>query len=136
MNNLLTPRFKVIGSFPDSPFHEKEILDAVKYEENKFYLVRKNKKNYWVSQFPNIFRKLEWWENRTEEEMPKYLKSGMGNDNQIHKIEYWDMSFDKPIGVVKDLGYKKSVCDLGLFKNEYQYQPSTEAEYTDYMNSL
>jgi hypothetical protein len=61
---LMLPRFNVIADYPNSSF---DIGDILEQDE-------KHKTNYWVKlqlytsrypdKYPNIFRKLEWWEER------------------------------------------------------------------------
>ena len=136
MNDLLTPRFEVIAGYPNMFMYIGAILthdNTAKawlfYEKDRpvFCGVQNPEK------YPNIFKKLEWWEYRTEEEMPKYVK--IQNDTEIVKIEKWDMK--TMFGIEKINGTLREGCDLLLWKNKpEQYQPATEEEYNSYINSL
>ncbi len=59
--DLLQPRYKVIADYPYNKRHRVGQIIAEPLES--FY-----------DKYPYIFRKLEWWEERTVEEMPKYVK--------------------------------------------------------------
>jgi hypothetical protein len=77
---LLQPRYKVIADWPGSPLRIGCILqDDVEscfiiYPDGSKDLtssyVWRNKANY-----PHLFKKLEWWEERDEKDFPKYIKS-------------------------------------------------------------
>jgi len=74
---LMTPRFKVIGDYPNSLFKIDEVLIG---DERIF--CDENSKRY--SDFPNIFKLLEWWEERNLEDLPKYLEN-LDFSYPIHK---------------------------------------------------
>lgn len=71
VEELLKPRYKVIADYPNSEFPVGII--AYKYYAEWVFL------NGIVSTihlpaYPNIFKKLEWWEEREEKDMPEYVK--------------------------------------------------------------
>lgn len=116
---LLKPRFEVIAEYPYSEYPIgliliQELTNCFRYKsENKRYtMVLKD-----IEKYPHLFRKLNWWEKRTEEEMPKKVKSiEFGG---VYEIVKWDMK--------NHIGYidieKREVCDLMIFKPEYGYLP-------------
>lgn len=115
---LLIPRYEVIGLYPNSPFSMGQIIiDKTKLETEKDVASLLRHYKYEYHKYPNIFRKMNWWENREDEEMPKKLKSLI--DDSIYEIELWDN--------VNKIGFidvkKRSVCDLKCFKPEYGYIP-------------
>lgn len=135
IDNLLTPRFKIIADFPDNSYGEVgTILDR---NWSKFPNDNETEKPIWsISDFPNLFKKLEWWEERKESDMPSYLK----------KIGYVD-SFNNP---VKDIYIKirthfttnesdsRYKTILSFTSNDLKYgadstysgwEPATEEEY-------
>ena len=45
---------------------------------------------HYPEQYHKIFTQLEWWEDRDESEMPKYLKSSI--DNEVIKVTRYSVS--------------------------------------------
>lgn len=83
---LLKVRYKVIADYPDSKFNEGDIL--VEQDEkafNQFTLYRNGKGigfwNYDFGKYPHLFKKLQWWEEREESDMPEYVKT----DEAVYK---------------------------------------------------
>lgn len=112
---LLRPRWKVIAEFPDSSFILNEIIESDTFTTMKDY-------KYKMECFPALFKKLEWWEERDEKDMPEYLKYkgtdylryGSPQVNEIVKVE----SF------CEDSVNSKYGCDWIIF-----YEPATEEEF-------
>jgi len=125
MENLLSPRFKVIADYPKSIYNIGEIIDN---GYDSLFCDEKSKK---FSDYPNLFKKLNWWEKRNSAEMPKYLKQKVEPDIDIfhyEKIIRWEM--DNIIGVISDKD--RTCCDLDLWKTTNQYLPATKEEYESY----
>lgn len=123
VSELLKPRFKVIADFPDSDYKVWNIEDRdwTKYvngeDETDGVLWR-------ISDFPHLFKKLEWWEERSQEEMPKYIKSIHG------KICDEVLQYDfKNFGV-----YIKSFNSISA--DIRNFIPATEQEYTQYLSLI
>lgn len=116
---LLKPRFEVIADYPDSEFKVGEIEDRdwMKYvngEDETDGILWK------ISDFPHLFRKLNWWEHRKVEDMPKKLIcKAITNDKIVRIIEEWDM--DLLVGWTNKA--KRQCCDLRAFNPEYGYFP-------------
>lgn len=114
---LLIPRFEVISDYPDSNVEVKSILTFNNFvygtgEPQKF--VRNPEK------YPYLFRKLNWWEYRKEEDMPKKLIcKAIPGDTEVQEVLKWDML--NLIGFVNI--EKRQVCDLRIFNPEYGYFP-------------
>lgn len=112
---LMNPRFEVIGDYPSSPNIVGTILECPDFGQNSI--------RHWIEyhgRYPNIFRKLNWWEYRTKEQMPKRLIcKAIPNDNSIEEIEEWDMK--RLWGWIN----KKERTGAGLlsFNPEYGYFP-------------
>jgi len=64
VEELLKPRYKVIADYPYNPVEVGELECSDTEEQGKF-----------LDQFPHLFKKLEWWEERKECDMPEYVKS-------------------------------------------------------------
>ena len=80
---LLKSRVKVIAPYPNSPYKVGEILTEFFFDNgNSYFSVNKDEKTFpdrvinsrTINECPNIFRKMEWWEDRKIEDMPEYLK--------------------------------------------------------------
>jgi hypothetical protein len=67
--DILKPRYKVIADYPRSPY----VIGNIISDDDKEYTCE------YMSRFPAIFKPLEWWEDREESDMPKYVKSPNGN---------------------------------------------------------
>lgn len=70
---LLKPRWKVIADFPDSDYVVGNIEDRdwskyVNEEDETDGIV------WSISNFPHLFKELEWWEERAIEDLPDYVK--------------------------------------------------------------
>lgn len=138
IEELLKDRYKVIAPYPNSPY---KVGDPVVFSNvgNSFHItttwVRLDgdfvESENWDSiqklqEFPNIFKKLEWWEDRAIEDMPEYVKCIKTPDQKI-------MPGDILKPVWNGIGGKTGGHYIFLYTN--CFIPSTEAEYTNYINS-
>lgn len=128
MEDLLKPRFEIIADYPNNDFGKVgTIIDRDwRLEGGNNSGIAK------ISDYPNIFRKLNWWEKREESEMPMYLKDNEkigGGKVTYYKIEKWNMEL--MLGIIEN--GRKEVCSILTWTPEYTYQPATEEEY---LNSL
>jgi len=114
IDHFLTQRFEVIGDYPNSRYDVGEVFWAYTEMDESFYLA-----------YPNLFRKLNWWENRKEEDMPEYLKIDYNSNGSFkyYKIEKW--LHDNKVGKINDL----QVCSLNIWPPEKTFQPCSEEEY-------
>lgn len=115
---LLKPRYKVIADYPGSPFKVNDVLNE-RNGEDKFY--------NWIhmmESYPHLFRKISWWEDREEKDMPEYLS------RMIHGRK-----------VVKKLSGKNFLDDdymewqFGGY-NRNDFLPATKLEFTTYQSSI
>jgi len=120
---LLKPRFEVIADYPCSILDIGEVF--MTYETGMVYATENDKIS--ALDYPHLFRKIDWWEHRKEEDMPKKLKSLASKDNvdfdlekeEVFHIIEWDMN-----GMMGFLNIeKREVCDLEIFSPEYGYIP-------------
>lgn len=86
---LFKPRILLKSFYPHCPFEAGTIFSIDENGElySKEFGYPWSAKKIIVGDIikcPNIFRYLEWWEYRTEDEMPKYLKD---NINRIFKAD-------------------------------------------------
>lgn len=122
---LMKPRYEVIADYPFNPY---QIGDKVENISNTsvFLYARINDTDHLSSdidffdKYPHLFRKLNWWENRKAEDMPKRLIcKAIPGDTEIIEIEEWDI--DQLIGWRNKK--ERTVCDLRCFNPEYGYFP-------------
>lgn len=72
VKKLLQPRWEVIADYPDSAFEMGGIEDRdwtryVNGEDESDGII------WQISQYPHLFKPLEWWEKRKIEELPDYV---------------------------------------------------------------
>lgn len=130
MKNLLNPRFEVIAEYPNMLFKKNDILE---FPENMTNSDLQVKPFCWqtkpsislkkADKYPHLFKKLNWWEHRKVEEMPKYLVQTIEERKDVYKIKTWDMK--NGIGITKDRIY----CNLNFWKRNQCYFPSNKEDY-------
>ncbi len=97
---LLIERYKCIADYPENKFCKVgEILMG-------------NDSN--LCNYPHLFKKLEWWEERTPRDMPTYIKWG--------KLIYKNPSYNKTGFYVESIGWI-------YFSTTGEITPSTEEEF-------
>jgi hypothetical protein len=118
VEELMKPRFEVIADYPNNPYEINDVLtkiDGIQIYSNG----RRGMSITDLESFPNLFREMEWWEIRPEQDMPKYIKwvDDYG-DHEVLKVEEWES------GVAILDKSRRSIATMcrNLF-------PATEAEY-------
>lgn len=117
---LLKPRFEVIANYPNSNYKLYQVIEA---EENWF----EGRPASYFEEYPHLFKKLNWWEKRKLEDMPKKLKSLCNKDDKNFDIEKeevfnileWDMT--NFYGIINH--EKMQMCSLTSWSPEYGYIP-------------
>lgn len=127
---LLRPRYEIIADYPGNTKPIGTIIlcpdDAVgtifanlEYGANPVEELA----DYWCKyndRFPHLFRKLNWWEHRKVEDMPKRLICKAISDNtEVIEIQEWDMNW--LVGWIDKKA--RTCCDLTSFTPEYGYFP-------------
>lgn len=108
IEELLKPRYKVIAEYPQGFFKEGEIVytfcDA-KSPYRTWYISTEENGRVWqhgsCEKYPKVFKKLEWWEERKETDMPEYVKLNPKNKEdyptvslkEIYKVKKWSGGF-------------------------------------------
>lgn len=136
---LLRPRYKVIAQYPFSPHPIGHIIKTA--FGNKYF-----------DQYPHLFKKLEWYEERNIDEMPEYVKvvhEGCAKDTGLYcKVHKWHVYPDKWPYIKGQMGAEiEGYCPDYLARtelnfpgqiygrlNEAHLQPATLAEYEQYIN--
>jgi len=134
MKNLLNPRFKVIAEYPNTIFKKDDILERIKYKDTDINIseLLTNSKRCGINKlsglhfsdlekYPHLFKKLNWWDERKQDELPTYLKS----ETQVVKPE-WEL--------IEWQGrqYWRANTNEKLFGSHYKlesFTPSTKEEY-------
>jgi hypothetical protein len=107
-SELLTPRYEVIADYPSSIYKIGDEHNAITINMIAFF-----------EKYPNIFKKMNWWEKRTAQQMPKRVMSILDDKGDTFDIEEWDM--ENLIGWVDKK--ERTCCSLLTFKPEYGYIP-------------
>lgn len=114
--NLLKQRWKVIATFPDSDFEVGSIQDRdwCKYVNGEDTV---DGVLWSISDFPHLFRELEWWEERDIDDLPNFVKY----QNLIYKV--------KEKNLVSVRSEKHPLDGVGLDVAWSNCLPATEEEY-------
>jgi len=108
IERLMQPRYKVIADYPGRPSSMPigHILILDKFGAGKWWHEYTDLEPIHIDEgskrFPVVLKQLEWWEERTAEEMPEYVKlvknaKGFGlPDNCIRSVIEWDMNLKPP----------------------------------------
>ena len=126
--DLLMPRYKVIGNYPGCPhsmpighiltlnlvffdlrFHGYTELEPVHLEEPGF------------DNYPAIFKRLEWWEDREVKDLPKYVKI----QERFAEVKNW---INQQSGLWLSLRYPEKSFTMGS-KFYPQVLPATEKDF-------
>lgn len=120
---LMIPRFEVMAFYPGCNSHNIYEIGSVLTDNGKTAVNDQDGKAVFpidFEQYPHLFRKLNWWEYRTVEQMPQKLKcNALYDDDTVHFIEVWDM--DNLFGYT-DKANRKG-CGLLSFEPEFGYFP-------------
>ena len=123
---LLRPRYKVIATWPEMDnqnYHQGQIIGLNLIDEatgNKQWFIRRGNGSYYdafYDMYPHLFKKLDWWEERKQEDMPEYLNCP--SRKMLFRVESWHKSY--------------FIID-GRQKMQYRnYIPATREEYEAYI---
>ena len=114
IDDLLKPRYKVISDYPGRDVEIGHVINDPDYYERRGLQL----KNY-----PHLFQKLEWYQERDKKDMPHYIKWTHPNTKEVDffKVDQW---------VTNSFGvYKAHIYDPAAYLFIKDIQPSTEAEY-------
>lgn len=141
---LLKPRYKVIADYFFNPYKVGDIITLPEKNRSVHLTTTKHTDEFGerisqeehyapkvIDQYPHLFKKLEWWEDRKPEEMPEYVKIQRIFEKTpcvIYKIGEgadWDFCNAELLGLKFTTG--------GSSMAKYMH-PATEAEYNAYIN--
>lgn len=118
IQKLLKPRYKVIASYPSSKYEVGSTIENIGENYCMF-----------LNEYPHLFRKLEWWEERRPEDMPEYVKLL----SKPYNGSYWEVG-----AIVKVIEWK--YLDNFLFDKIWIVEgkrhvfPATKEEYETFKN--
>lgn len=121
--SLLKPRWKVVANYPESAFFVGQVIMAPNFAEDftsKFWA--KDKDN-----FPHLFKKLEWWEERKVGDMPEYISNKQGT---VLKVQWTRGAVTENGQQPMRMKIEGGVGDWQVIPNVMCfYEPATETEY-------
>jgi len=123
VSQLLKPRYKVIADYPMSQHKVGSILtleSGDRYVGNGTKYIILN-----IEQYPHLFRKLAWYEERDVSEMPEFVQ-----DLVCYKIM-------KPLHFFTPNGHptKNGCTDNGLYFPYNELLPATEKDFAEYIKN-
>jgi hypothetical protein len=121
---VLIPRFKVVANYPgNTSFRVGEIITVDNKAIEKEFAV-----------YPAIFRRLKWWEDRDQEDMPEYVKFtkmyASFTKGEVFKWKTWDTSNDTDL-IVQFVNWKKKGAqfDKSAVPGGDHVVPATKEEF-------
>ena len=127
---LLIPRVMCVGgkegepNYPGSQFKVGQVLtQCVLYGDEVFVHEDFSKPIYssFAFKFPHLFRPMPWWEGRSIEDMPLFVK--ITKTGEVKMVEKYDPEY-MSVKFVEDEFYDSLMI----------YTPATEQEYLEYQN--
>lgn len=122
VEELLKPRYKVIADFPWSIYKIGDII-------NSDILAIGARYRNGLNNFPAIFKKLEWYEDREYKELPQFIRhSPTPDDIHFFKVENWysNPNTSQIAGVYVENGHRLFIIDC---------QPATEKDFINQSNA-
>ncbi len=127
IQELLKPRYKVIADYPGNEIPIGTILfkhNNTYWTDGKQYEFYEPEKTF--IEYPHLFRRLEWWEDRDVKDMPEYVKCIKTPDNfhfpdRVYRINYLN-------------GIAYSDISIAVVFETNCYLPATETEYLNQTN--
>jgi hypothetical protein len=117
VENLLKPRYKLIADYPGNMLKIGHIFELVQHE--------------FFSEYPHLFKPLEWHEDRKPEDICEYVKTNPERtiESFVSKVISVEL-FDDGIGISTE-------NRLGKFPYTHSkyFLPATKEEYQAFVNS-
>jgi hypothetical protein len=113
IDELLKPRYEAVSvnenHYPGSFWEVGDIIDPTG-KQTQFHL------------YPHLFKPLQWWEKRSREDLPDYLRL---KSDAIEKVSNWN----------DDLVHGNTFSGGWFDLRPNTIKPATLEEYTQYINS-
>lgn len=128
IEELLSARYEVIANYPRSLYEVGHIIHESENLEGKVFFTTE------VQKYPHLFKKLDWFKDRKESEMPQYLKF-VYNDkiDEVRYVKDWLYhNEDKKSGIINgfthESDYSTTNYPLFLRVSLNGWLPATENE--------
>ena len=126
MKDLLTPRFRVIGEYPNCKFREGDLLQRIPRATDDWYhadihAVVGGHDISELRKYPHLFRELKWYEDLDSKDFPKYCKVGLEVANSD------DVCIDVEKNRIIHIGHSEYLFGKCTFL------PATKEEYEEYI---
>lgn len=123
--DLMKPRYKVIADYPGNNLYKVgSIIEDT---------------GWGVELFPNIFKKLSWWEERDVKDMPEYvmfIKDYMDyKKGSVYKTNHWNKTPNHDMHASECYGIESPDGKLTAIPMYGQIEPSTEQSYLNQLNN-
>lgn len=136
---LLKPRYKVIARWPDmarDKFFEGQIIQLIQLAGEQACTRIGNSTLYdaWFDGFPHLFKKLEWWEERAESDMPGYISLNPENTTggpEVFKVLAAKKDESGRLGINHTFPVDEN-NPFDDFVDVKYFLPATEEEYNAY----
>lgn len=139
VEELLKPRYKVVADFPQGVF-KFQVGEILEKKGIHFTGQAKSINENEIDKYPHLFKKLEWWEDRKESDMPEYLKVNTEKTSlfigDLHKVRELHL-FPDPETL--NINASKHYVLLEDKSNFYRFNlshfiPATKEEYENQNN--
>jgi hypothetical protein len=136
VEELLKPRYKVIADYPGN--HYGNIGTILDRDWAQYPNDDETQPAIWrISQYPHLFKKLKWWEERKLNDMPDYLGYsrwiGIYGDMSEFNGEYEEIVKVKRHHL-KAFDGEKFLSDTGEAISYSVWYPATESQYLTFKN--
>lgn len=127
VEELLKPRYKVIADYPYAAYKVGDIINT--YESAMAIALNCEKEDCKIclKDYPQLFKKLEWFERRQAPELPDYLKDEHG---EVWKVYQYLSAFSTSVNLYKN--FKDEEMPYGSH-SLYELKPATISEYNDFI---
>lgn len=101
IEELLRPRYKVVAIWPDMgdyKYFHGQIIEMQDFDSNGQWYIKTKKSTLYdafFDSYSNLFKKLNWWEERKPEDMPEYVKGTLGGEFKVMEFAILDNEFKK-----------------------------------------
>jgi hypothetical protein len=137
VEELLKPRYRLVTDYPSIPAKVGDVISENSPAHLLNYLFRSIQTLDELDRFRDIFKKLEWWVDRSEHEIPEYLKY---SDRYLH---FYHLGHEHKVKVFKISKVKRGNYGLLVFDDKGiichhgvdNFEPATESEYITYLNA-
>lgn len=139
VEQLMRPRYKVVADYFYNPYKVGDIIEGTDLE--RFHLTttkyrdefgeERESENYYTAdyleKYSNLFRKLEWWQERSIDELPEFVRWEVASPDKgaIEKALKWTMRGQIP--------YVDLISQRNAMRADY-FTPANEDDYIKYIS--